>query len=132
MLVRVVADSNVLVSAFYGTGKPREVLDLIQRGTIELYLSPFILEEVSRVLGYKFRWEEAAITNVLSSLSCRVIDPGPAHLAVLSDEPDNRILECAVAARAHYLITGDKRVLQLRRYRRTRIVTPGDFLKVLP
>jgi len=129
MSLRVVADSNVLIAAFYGAGKPRQILNLVHEGEIELYLSHFILEEVTRVLLQKFQWDQRDITDALSSLGRRVIDPGPAHIRVLADEPDNRILECAIAAGAHYLVTGDKQVRKLRRYRRVRIVTPQEFLK---
>lgn len=129
---RVVADSNVIISALHAGGKPEAVLSLAHRGEIELYLSPFILGEVATALeGVKFRWDRERITDALLGLSARIIDPGPPRLRVLPDPPDNRILECALASRARYLVTGDRHLLALGAYRRIRILTPDTFLSVL-
>ena len=134
MPLRVVADSNVIISALHVGGNPGTVIDLGRRGTIDLYVSPFILNEVSAALaGPKFRWVRGRITVAIAALPVRVIDPGPARLSAVPDAPDNRILECAVAARAQYLVTGDRELLALGSYRRLHICTPRDFLgRVLP
>ena len=57
-----------------------------------------------------------------------VVDPGRPRLHALADETDNRILECAVAAHGRYLVTGDRALRRLRKYRRIRILAPRDFL----
>ena len=134
MPLRVVVDSNVIISAIHVGGNPGTVIDLGRRGTIDLYVSPFILDEVAAALaGSKFRWVRGRIAVAIAALPARAIDPGPPNLSVVSDAPDNRILECAVAARAQYLVTGDRELLTLGTYRRLHICTPRDFLgRVLP
>ena len=59
--MRVVLDTNVIVSGLNFPGNERLVLELALRGRFELYLSPFILEEVGGVLGGKFGWEKWAV-----------------------------------------------------------------------
>ena len=61
--MRVVLDTNVIVSGLNFPGNERIVLDLARRGRFELCLSPFILEEVSGVLGRKFGWSEGRSTQ---------------------------------------------------------------------
>jgi putative PIN family toxin of toxin-antitoxin system len=125
----VVADSNVIISGLYTPGNPRAVLDLARTGAINLYLSRFILHEVVTALaGEKFRWPATRIMIALQALPGDTVDTGPPYLHVVADEADNRILECALAAKADYLITGDRHLLALRRYQRIRVVTPAEFL----
>ncbi len=130
--LRVVADSNVIISAFHRGGQPLRVLQAARRGSIRLFYSPFILEEVTRILtSTKFAWLSERVGEALAGLPGEVTIPGPRRLHVVEDEPDNRILECAVAARASFLVTGDQHLLSVGRYFRTRIVTVRDFLAEL-
>ena len=131
MRPRVVADTNVIASAFASGGNPKAILLLAASGAIELFASEAILEEVTRVLtGPKFRWAHRRLVDAVTGLPAHIIDPGPSRLAVVRDHDDNRILECAVAARAHYLVTGDRDLLILEQYFRMRILTPRQFLAV--
>jgi putative PIN family toxin of toxin-antitoxin system len=129
---RVVLDSNVLISALHRHGTPQAIVDLARTGEVDLYLSPFILDEVSGILRRKLGWDDQRIALALLALrlAASVIDPGPPRLHVLADEPDNRILECALAAQARYLVTGDRRLRALGKYRRVRILTPRAFLSL--
>jgi putative PIN family toxin of toxin-antitoxin system len=132
MRPRVVADTNVIVSAFAAGGNPKAVLLLAAAGSIELFASEAILEEVTRILtGPKFRWSHRRLVDALTGLPAHILDPGPPRLTVVRDYDDNRILECALTARAHYLVTGDRDLLILEQYFRTRIVTPRQFLAAL-
>ncbi len=135
MPLRVTADSNVIISGFHAAGNPRAVLELARRGEIELYLSPFIVREVSNVLaGAKFRWAQERIRRAFVGVPFTLIDSGPPRLRAVAgdpDNPDNRILECARAARATYLVTGDRDLLDLGSYRRIRILTPRAFLDLI-
>jgi putative PIN family toxin of toxin-antitoxin system len=128
MQLRVVADTNVIVSAFASGGIPKAILLGALAGDFQLFTSDHILEEVARVLtGRKFRWPPERLLEALAALPARVVDPGPPRLSVIRDLDDNRVLECALAARAHYLVTGDRDLLEVKRYFRTRIVTPREF-----
>jgi predicted nucleic acid-binding protein len=58
------------------------------------------------------------------------VEPSP-HLHVLQDEPDNRILECAAESRADFIVTGDRRLLDLRQYETAKVVKLAEFLALL-
>jgi len=129
---RVVADSNVIISAFHGAGNPRRVLLLANTGKLELFHSPFIVDEVARILaGRKFRWPLERVAEAIAGLPGNLVLPTGPPIQVARDETDNRILESAVAARADYLVTGDRHLVGLTWYLRTRILTPRAFLDAI-
>ena len=132
--MRVVLDTNVIVSGLNFRGNERLVLELALRGRFELYLSPFILEEVAGVLGRKFDWTEERSTQALRALgdAATVIDPRRLPEVIESGHADNRILECAVQASADYLVTGDRRhLLPLGEHQGARILNAPRFLLAL-
>lgn len=129
--MRVVLDTNVYLSAILFGGTAEKVLERIsQRGDF-IFISPFIRDEIARVLAAKFRWGERKIAVVLDDLDEKTILVRPAvRLAVIAEkDDDNRILECAVAVEADYLISGDrKHILPLRNFRGTEVVSLSEFL----
>ena len=132
--MRVVLDTNVIVSGLNFPGNERLVLELALRGRFELYLSPFILEEVAGVLGRKFGWAEGHSVQALTTLSnaSTVIDPQRLPEVIEGDHADNRILECAVEAFTDYLVTGDRRhLLPLGEHQGARILNAPRFLSAL-
>lgn len=131
MKPRVVLDTNVIISAVHFGGPPEELLLLANRGAIELFLSTFILEETARVLEEKLRWEKRRISRLIDALRdvAAIIEPESELNAVAGYDADNRILACAVDAKADFLVTGDKRhLLPLGRYKGIRILTPRECL----
>ena len=132
--MRVVLDTNVIVSGLNFPGNERLVLELALRGRFELCLSPFILEEAAGVLARKFDWAEERSSQALLLMgnAATVIQPQRLPEVIDGDHADNRILECAVAASADYLVTGDRRhLLPLEEHRGTRIVNAPRFLSAL-
>lgn len=132
--MRVVLDTNVIVSGLNFPGNERYVLELAHRGRFELNLSTFILEEAARVLERKFDWDEGRSSQALRALGnvATVIYPRRLPEVVEGGHADNRILECAVEASADYLITGDRRhLLPLGEHRGVRILNAPRFLSEL-
>ena len=132
--MRVVLDTNVIVSGLNFPGNERLVLELALRGRFELCLSPFILEEVSGVLGRKFWWTDERSSQALRALgnAATVIDPRRLPEVIEGGHADNRILECAVEASADYLVTGDRRhLLPLEEHQGARILNAPRFLSFL-
>ena len=133
--MRVVLDTNVIISALNFPGNERLVLELALRGRFEFYLSLVILEEVAGVLGRKFGWDVERTAQALRVLenAATVIEP-PRRLpeVIAGAHADNRVLECAVAAAADYLVTGDRRhLLPIGEHQGTRIVNAPRFLSAL-
>ena len=132
--MRVVLDTNVIVSGMNFPGNERMVLELALRGRFELYLSCFILEELTRVLRRKFGWGEDRVTEARRTLekAAIVIEPQRLSDVIDANEADNRILECAMEASADYLVTGDRRhLLPLGEHQGIRILNAPRFLSVL-
>ena len=132
--MRVVLDTNVIVSGLNFPGNERLVLELAVRGRFELYLSTFILEEAAGVLTRKFDWDEERSSEALRALgnAATVIYPRRLPEVVDGGHADNRILECAVEASADYLVTGDRRhLLPLETHEGVRILNAPRFLSAL-
>jgi len=131
--LKVVFDTNIFISAFViPGGKAEEAYLNVLRGNFNLYASVAILTETAQKLREKFGWEEDKITHLLKTIakSATVIKTQP-HLHLLVDEPDNRILECAIAAKADFIVTGDKHLLSLKHFQNIKIVRLSDFLEIL-
>jgi len=130
--VRVVLDTNVLVSALLFTGISSELVSLWRGNAITVLLSRDILEEYLRVFGYpKFQLSEAEIKGLIEEELLpyvEVVNPRRRLRVVERDPSDDKFLECAVAGKARVIISGDKDLLSIGRYRQVRIQTPAQFL----
>ena len=128
--MKVVFDTNVFVAALtLPGGRGDQAIRKIVEGEDSLAFSRPILDELLSVLARKFardREELARVAVFLSNLG-EIVEPVES-LAVLADEPDNRILECALAANARLIVTGDRAMLALGEYRGVRIVSLGTYL----
>ena len=131
--MRVVLDTNVIVSALIFGGIPRGVLELVDAGQCDFFYSEPIQTEVRRVLSEKFDWSEAALEAALPVLWSmgQLVVPRIALDAVPADPDDNRILECAVEARAQVIVSGDRHLIALQRFRSIRIVSPRQFIEIV-
>jgi len=134
--VRVVLDTNVLVSALLFTGTAAEILPLWQKGVITILLSRDVLEEYLRVLSYpKFQLAEAEIKALIEEELLpfvTVVKPKRRLSVVKRDPSDNKFLECALAGKAQVIVSGDKDLISIGHYRRVRIQTPAQFLRDNP
>ena len=129
--MKVVFDTNVLVSALVFPGGRADIaLRRIIEEKDQLLISKPILDELLGILARKFSRDAEELAHVavfLSDLST-VVKPRR-KLAVLADEPDNRILECAVTGGAHIIVTGDKALLQIKTFRNVRVVAFRAYLE---
>jgi putative PIN family toxin of toxin-antitoxin system len=132
-VVRVTADSNIYISALHFGGPPDDFLNLARAGTIHLTISDDIIEEVTRVLREKFGWSPEALSlfrERVGDFTDKVV-PAEKLDAIKADPTDDRILECAVAGESQYLVTRDKHLLDLKKFRNTEIMKVADFLGVV-
>jgi uncharacterized protein len=132
-MIRVVIDTNVILSALYfPRGKPWSIMMLALEGNIRNIVSEFILEEVRHVLGNKFLWESAQIEKAVASLeSFSELVFHDKYIDIIRYNPDNRILECALAGGADYIISGDHHLTDLAEYRGIIIINPSTFLSII-
>ncbi len=132
--MRLVFDTNVYVSAFVVPGSKSELaLSLAVRDLFELMVSSEILAELENKLISKFGYSPETAEQVRREVSevATIVEP-ETRLSVLDDEPDNRILECAVDSGAAAIVTGDKDLLALKSHEGIGIMTVAELLYSFP
>jgi hypothetical protein len=135
----VVFDTNVVISALLSPrGAPARVIDLWEAEVFDLAISMPLLDELSRVLDYErvkkyFKQPREKTVALLKRIRTVGIMVDPQfELDVIADDPDdNRILACAVAASASYIISGDDHLLTLEKYKGIVVLPPAGFLALL-
>jgi putative PIN family toxin of toxin-antitoxin system len=128
--VKVVFDSNIYVSAItLPGGVAEQALDGALEGAFQLALSRPILDEVLGVLARKFARDSEELARVALFLAsvAEMVKP-VRRVDVLADEPDNRILECALASKADLIVTGDREMLALGNWNGIAILSLRDFV----
>lgn len=131
--MKVVFDTNIFISAVVTPGsRAEEAYRYVITGTVTLHTSVAILTELARVLKLKFKWDEINIVRLIQAIAniATVFKTKPS-IHILKDEADNRILECAVKAKAEVIVTGDKHLLDLSKYDGIAIVSLAQFLKMV-
>jgi putative PIN family toxin of toxin-antitoxin system len=134
-----VLDTNVLVSALLWTGPPHALLHAARTGTAVLVSSPALIEELRDVLARPKlapRMAELGTSagELMESLLRRlvVVEPATVEPVIAADPEDDHVLACARAGRARCIVSGDRHLLDLKRYRRIVIRTPAAALARLP
>ena len=128
--MRVVFDTNVLVAALVVEGLCTTLLARARRKHFQLFLCPFILDELQHVLSKKLKTSEKlareAIDLVLEAAE-GVVSPMEGVRGICHDRDDDHVLACALGAKARYLVTGDKDLLELKEFRDIVILSPREF-----
>lgn len=135
--MRVVIDTNVLISGFISSGAaPAKIVELLRTEAIELLISNDVYTELNRVIRYaklraRYAYTDEQIERFLHGIKTSAVwvESSERLTVVVQDESDNRFLELAVSGSARYVITGDtKHLLPLQHYRGIEIVSPAIFM----
>jgi uncharacterized protein len=135
--VRVVADTNTVVSAFLWGGLPKAVLDAAREGRISLHTSPALLAELEDVLGRnkfaaRIRQVGASVPEMLAEYRVLVTVEMPAQIEpTVRDPDDNHVLACARGANATLIVTRDRDLLELGAFGATRILPARSALDLI-
>lgn len=138
-MLKVVVDTNVLVSGtILSRGNPYEILEAWRRSEFILVLSLDIISEAVAVLRRPKIFKKYGLTEVLIARlidafkrEAFVVSPKPIDAILNIESADLKLLACADAGAADYLVTGDRALLNLSSYKATRILRPRAFLSVL-
>jgi putative PIN family toxin of toxin-antitoxin system len=125
-------DSNVIISGFLFGGPPARLLEHAVAGAVQCFTSLPILDEVREVLQRpKFGLSAGQALSLIEELHdlCEVVTPNERIRAVTGDADDDAILECALAAAANLVVSGDSHLLRLQEWRGIRMVPPAAALK---
>lgn len=130
----VVLDTNIFISSiFWRDGNPHKIVASALEKKFQVFTSFDILEELERVLIRDFEEDSNRIIKQITLIVTYAYIVIPAiHIPIIDEDPDdNKILECAVACDADFIVTGDNHLLKLKQYQRTQIVNPTDFLRII-
>ena len=131
-MYRVVFDTNVLLSAFVFGGNPQKLFELARAKHFQLLISPSILLEFATILKTKFSWDDADVADAIRTVGYCSESVKPARrIKLLSDDADNRILECAVEGDAQFIASGDHHLVELKEYRAVRIVSTRELIGII-
>jgi putative PIN family toxin of toxin-antitoxin system len=138
--VRVVADTNTLVSGLLWQGHPRRVLEAARAGTLQMYTTAALLAELEEVLQRPKFAQRLALAGVTShtlvlgyAALARLVEPAEIAPVIIADPDDDAVLACAVAARAEIIVSGDSHLLDLKDYEGIPIVTAAQLLtRIMP
>jgi putative PIN family toxin of toxin-antitoxin system len=130
-VIKVVLDTNVFVSSFFG-GNPRKIVNLWKTGEIILCLSRAIMDEYIEVLRRLGLQEERELGELLALFArgfhVQFTAKTPELRIVEEDPDDDKFIECAVALNAKVVISGDKALRAIKKYMDIQIVAPKEFL----
>ena len=132
-MLRIVLDTNVLISAILFGGKPRSIYELILGGHYKVGISQSSKSEFISVLTRpKFDFPPQWIDLTVSEIKAiaEVVEPSRTIHAISEDPDDNRIIECAMEFDADYIISGDNHLLKLGEHQGIRILDPATFLEL--
>ncbi|MBI4654319.1 MAG: putative toxin-antitoxin system toxin component, PIN family [Nitrospirae bacterium] len=130
--MRIVFDTNIFISAIVIPHSQAEkaILKIIE-GDDTLIISREIINEVLTVLATKFHHDREAISHVaLYLLELGQMTNPKKRVQVFKDEPDNRILECALSGKVEAIVTGDKEMLKLKEYEGIKIISLKEYLEL--
>lgn len=130
---RVVLDTNIFVSATFWKGKPYKIIHKALDKNIKVFVSKNILNELAKVLKRDFETDDKHIREIIDAyaLFTGMVEPKEKINVIKEDPDDNMILECAVACKADFIVTQDKHLLKLKKYRKIKITTPNEFLDLI-
>ena len=136
--MKIVLDTNVLVSSSFWYGSSNLILDKAENKEIELILSREIIKEFSEVLEYeeiskKIRDKNLEMKRTIEKIVSisTIVEPSQKFDIVKEDSDDNKILECAFEGKADFIVSQDAHLLKLKEFQFIKIVTPEEFLKKL-
>jgi len=132
----VVLDTNVIVSALLSpNGTPAEIIRYMEISKITIATSDPLLDELERVLKYPkvAKYIKASETDITLFIKrfrmfADIVKPESSIETVEKDPDDDRVLECAVAAKADFIISGDQHLLEFEEFQGIEILSPTAFV----
>lgn len=136
--MRIVADTNTVLSGLLWQGPPRQIIDHARAGTITLHTSLVLLAELAEVIGRgKFaqriqsaQLSAAGLVADYRSLAV-LVEPAPLSAPVSRDPDDDHVLACALAASANLIVSGDHDLLVLHPFRGISILSAREALSLI-
>jgi len=136
-VLKIVLDTNVWISALIWGGKPVAIVEAAEQGMVDIFVSKSVIAEISQVLSYpkieKVYNSQLTRQQLMGQILKNVkFVEATVKLKVIKEHPaDDKIIECAVSAKADYIVSGDKHLLNVLFYQKTQIVSVNEFIKLI-
>lgn len=129
---RVVIDTNVIISALLFGGNSKKIIEKLIRKDFIAFISPQLISELIEILSQKFNFSQEMIKKIQVQILYlfHLVYPSKT-VDVVRDRDDNRVIEVALESGSLVIITGDKDLLILKKYKNILIVSPKDFLTMV-
>ena len=129
----VVFDTNIFISAVFWEGKPYNVVKKAINQEIIVFISNYIIDEIRKVLARDLNLEKQEIDDIVNAVLyfTHLIEPKESVKVIKDDPKDDKILDCALACNADFIVSQDNHLLNLKSFRNIKIVSPEEFLKTL-
>lgn len=129
--MRIVIDTNVIASGIFFGGKPKKLLEMVVARRLEVFASEEILLEYQETVEelcsrYPSQPHQLPLAHIMSSM--KMTEP-KASIQVCRDPDDDKFIECAVSAKALYIVSGDQDLLDVQDYSGVKIITAAEFCK---
>ncbi len=132
--MNVVLDTNVLISlSVWETSEAKKLLDELVHKNINIFSSEEIKFEYVKVLRRDFELSDNRIEEMLEKIFFYIDFVEPAEkVDIVKDDPtDNKIIECAIASNSEYIITYDKHLLDIKKFRNIKMIKPKEAFQVI-
>lgn len=130
--VKVVLNTNAIISGIGFGGKPRKIIDLALDKKIQAVTSSVLLAELEDVIFKKFPKLSLDFESIREKIQKNFVLVKPKiDIDVVKDDDDNRVLEAAVEGECRFIVTGDRELLKLASYKDIKIVSPNGFIEIL-
>ena len=127
--MKIVVDTNVVISGIFFGGVPRKIVEAVADGAIDAYATAEILDEYMGIIASMIERKQGRINqSILSPLfsAIKIIET-ESRIEVCRDPDDNKFIECAVDAKALYIVSGDNDLLDIKEYDGICIITAKEF-----
>ncbi len=133
--MKITTDTNILISAAFWNGDSNRIIEEVEKGKIELFLSKEIIKEFMTVLNSKEIQDKIKNRNLemkrtiekVISIS-QIVEASLKLDIITEDKDDNKILECAKEGGVNFIISKDNHILKIKEFDKIKIITPEYFL----
>ena len=136
--MRVVLDTNVVVSALIWGGTPERLIELAGEGILDLVTTEALLAELAGILArpkfaQKLEQKNLSAAEIVARYRelAETVEPASIEVATLRDPDDEAVIACAIAAHAELIVSGDRDLLVLKAHESIRIVDAADALRLI-
>lgn len=128
--MKIVLDTNVLISGIFFSGPPYRILKAWQEGEIKIIASEKILSEYQRVaeeLSHQFPSVDIDRILELITVHAEIVDSSDFQVIICEDPDDNKFIACALASKSKIIVSGDKHLINVSGYKGIQVLKPREF-----